>query len=259
MKNRITILALFLCIGFSALAQKNINNYKYVIIPLKYDFLEENNQYRLNTLTRYLFKQKGFEVYFDEEKFPEELNKDRCKALFADVEKGKGGLFSTKVDIVLKDCFGKEVFRTETGSSREKDFKKAYSEAIKEAFSSIEFMDYEYQPLEEKVEKDDEEVIESAVDINEVETKTEEVEVSTEIVEVKTETNNTTLYAQEKPYGYQVVDATPKVVMHLFSTSVQNIFLVKDKNAIVYKEDGFWYYSENNGELKEPKTLDIKF
>ena len=137
MNKKIALLIFFLSIGFASIAQKNINNYKYVIIPLKYDFLNENNQYRVNTLTRYLFKQKGFEAFFDEEEFPEELNKDRCKALFADVEKAKGGLFSTKVDIVLKDCFGKEVYRTETGSSREKDFKNAYNEAIKNAFSSI--------------------------------------------------------------------------------------------------------------------------
>jgi hypothetical protein len=256
MKKKLAVLILFLSIGFTAIAQKDINNYKYVIVPLKYDFLNEKDQYRLNTLTRHLFKQKGFVTFFDEEQFPEELNKDRCKALFANVENAKGGLFATKVDITLKDCFGKEVFRTETGSSRKKDFKEAYVEAVREAFSSIEVMDYKYQPLEEKNEKDDD-VIESAVDIVEVEAKEPEVKPSTESVEI--ESKDTTLYAQEKPYGYQVVDATPKVVMQLLTTSAQNVFLVKDKNAIVYKEDGFWYYSENNGELKEPKTLDIKF
>lgn len=260
MNKKIAILIFFLSIGFKVTAQNNINNYNYVIIPLKYDFLIENDQYRLNTLTRYLFKQKGFVALFDEEEFPEELNKDKCKALYVNVEKAKTGIFATKLDMILSDCFGKEVYRTETGSSREKDFKDAYVEALKNAFSSIEFMDYEYQPLETtKVEEESEEVIESAVDIDEVETKTDEVEESTEVAVVQMQTNSTTLYAQEKPYGYQVVDATPKVVMQLLNTSAQNVFLVKDKNAIVYKEDGFWYYSENNGELKEPKTLDIKF
>ena len=170
MKKKLAVLILFLSIGFAAIAQKEINNYKYVIVPLKYDFLNEKDQYRLNTLTRHLFKQKGFVTFFDEEQFPEELNKDRCKALFANVENAKGGLFATKVDITLKDCFGKELFRTETGSSRKKDFKEAYVEAVREAFSSIEVMDYEYQPSEEKNEKDDD-VIESAVDIVEVEAK----------------------------------------------------------------------------------------
>ncbi len=257
MKKKLAVLILFLSIGFTAIAQKDINNYKYVIVPLKYDFLNEKDQYRLNTLTRHLFKQKGFVTFFDEEQFPEELNKDRCKALFANVENAKGGLFATKVDITLKDCFGKEVFRTETGSSREKDFKNAYNEAIKNAFSSIENMDYQYQPLETTmVEDENDVVIESAVDIDKVEAK-EEVVTSVEVVEVQTD--NTTLYAQEKSYGYQVVDATPKVVMQLLKTSAIDVFIVKGRNAIVYKEDGFWYYSENDGELKEPKTLDIKF
>merc|ERR1712170_227654 len=105
-------LVLFLSIGFAAMAQKTIDNYQYVIIPLQYDFLSEKDQYRLNTLTRHLFKQKGFIVLFDAEEFPEEINKDRCEALYANVEKVKGGLFATKLEIVLKNCFGKEVYRT---------------------------------------------------------------------------------------------------------------------------------------------------
>lgn len=256
MNNKLAVVLLFLCLGFSATAQKNINNYKYIIVPLKYDFLSEKDQYRLNTLTRYLFKQKGFVALFDEEEFPEELSKDQCKALFANVEKGKGGLFTTKLDITLKDCFGKEVYRTETGTSREKDFKDAYVEALKNTFSSIEFMDYKYQPVETKVEEK-ELVTKKPDEEDDEETKLAELESSTKDVVMQPEA--TTLYAQEKSYGYQVVDATPKVVMHLLSTSAQNVFIVKDKNAIVYKKDGFWFYSENDGELKEPKTLDIKF
>ncbi|MCB0399175.1 MAG: hypothetical protein KDD26_06025 [Winogradskyella sp.] len=256
MNKKLTVFVLFLCVGFSALAQKNINNYKYVIIPLKYDFLSEKDQYRLNTLTRHLFKQKGFVALFDEEEFPEELNEDKCMALYVDLEKAKTGLFATKLDLKLKDCYGKEVYKTETGTSREKDYKDAYIEALKNAFSSIEFLDYKYQPAETKVEE--KELITEKVEVkNEAETKVAEVEPSSKNVEVQSK--DTTLYAQEKSYGYQVVDATPKVVMQLLSTSVQNVFIVKDKNAIVYKEDGFWYYSENNGELKETKALDIKF
>lgn len=256
MNDKLLVVLLFFCIGFSAIAQKNINNYKYVIVPLKYDFLSEKDQYRLNTLTRHLFKQKGFVALFDEEEFPEELSKDQCKALYANVEKAKGGLFTTKLEITLKDCFGKEVYRTETGTSREKDFKDAYVEALKSAFSSIEFMDYKYQHVDTKVEE--KVLVTNKPDVeDDEETKVAELESSTKDVGMQPEA--TTLYAQEKSYGYQVVDATPKVVMHLLSTTAQNVFLVKDKNAIVYKEDGFWYYSENDGELKEPKTIDIKF
>ncbi|MDY2587469.1 hypothetical protein [Winogradskyella aquimaris] len=256
MKIRLIVLMLFLSIGLTAKGQKNINNYKYVVIPLKYEFLGDKDQYRLNTLTRYLFKQKGFEALFDEEEFPTELDNNRCEALYANVEKVKSGLFSTKLEITLKDCFGKEVYRTETGTSREKEYKNAYSEALRNAFSSIEFMDYTYEALETK---DEEKTL--TLDNTEVkdDPETKEAELKSTTENTETQSKDSTLYAQEQPYGYQVVDATPIVIMQLLSTSAQNVFIVKDKNAIVYKEDGFWYYSENNGELKTPKKLDIKF
>jgi hypothetical protein len=258
MNKKIAIVILFISIGMSALGQKSINNYKYVVIPLKYNFLSKKDQYRVNTLTRHLFKQEGFVALFDEEQFPDELINDNCKALYVNVDKPKGGLFSTKLEIVLNNCFGKEVYRTEKGSSREKDYKKAYAEALKEAFKFIEQLEYKYHAVANGKENK----IEGKVDV--VEEEKIVVEKETAVVKEEKPVNleeekDTTLYAQEKPYGYQIVDATPKVVMHLLSTSAQNVFLVKDKNAIVYKEDGFWYYSENEGELKQPKTLHIKF
>ena len=66
-------------------------------------------------------------------------------------------------------------------------------------------------------------------------------------------------YAQEIKNGFQLVNSEPRIVMILLSTAAENVFIVKGKNAIVFKEDGFWYYSENNGELKERKTMNIKF
>ena len=66
-------------------------------------------------------------------------------------------------------------------------------------------------------------------------------------------------YAQPKNNGYQLVDSEPKVVMFLLNTAAENVFIVKGKSAIVYKEDGFWYYSENNGEIQEAKLMNIKF
>lgn len=257
MNKKLTVFVLFLCVGFSALAQKNINNYKYVIVPLKYDFLSEKDQYRLNTLTRYLFKQKGFVALFDEEEFPEELHNDRCKALYANVEKERGGLFATKLDITLKDCYGKEVYKTETGTSREKDYKDAYVEALKNAFSSIEFLDYKYQPAETKVEEK-EEVTEGNTEVkNDTEIKVPEIKPSIGIIE--SETEDKTLYAQEESYGYQLVDTTPKIVMQLINTSAKDVFIVKENKAIVYKKDDKWFYYENdNGKITE-KELRIKF
>ena len=67
------------------------------------------------------------------------------------------------------------------------------------------------------------------------------------------------LYAQKIENGYQLVDKTPKVVMIMLETNLENVFLVKNENAIVYKEDGFWYLSKNDGKQVTVKTLNIKF
>ena len=42
-----------------AFSQTNLNNYKYVIVPKKYDFLKEEDQFRLNGLTKFLFEKYG--------------------------------------------------------------------------------------------------------------------------------------------------------------------------------------------------------
>ncbi len=68
-----------------------------------------------------------------------------------------------------------------------------------------------------------------------------------------------TLYAQPIDKGFQVVDSTPKVVMTLLETTKANTFIVKDKNAIVYKEDGFWYLSKNDGNTVTTERLNINF
>jgi hypothetical protein len=39
--------------GFS---QRNVNDYKYVIVPEKFDFQKEPNQFKLNQLTKFLLK-----------------------------------------------------------------------------------------------------------------------------------------------------------------------------------------------------------
>ena len=131
-------------ISFASLAQE-LNSYKYVIIPEEYDFTKEPDQFQLNSLTEFLFEKYGFQAYMENEELPEDLKRDRCNALFADVE-NESGLFVTKLVVVLKDCQNKKVFVSEEGRSREKDFKTAYQEALRDAFVSIAALNYNYQP-----------------------------------------------------------------------------------------------------------------
>lgn len=141
------VLLIFGCmISFASLAQE-LNSYKYVIVPEEYEFTEEPDRFQLNSLTKFLFEKYGFEAYMENEELPEDLKSNRCKALFADVE-NESGLFVTKLVVVLKDCQNKKVFVSEAGRSREKDYKTAYQEALRDAFVSIAALNYKYQPTE---------------------------------------------------------------------------------------------------------------
>src|SRR5688572_480981 len=107
-----SILLLFLLVSLSGYAQQQtINNYKYVLVPEKFSFLRETNQYELNTLTKSLLEEKGFSAYFDNSDIPKELAGNRCNALNAEVVQKKG-LFVTNLTIILKDCQGNIVFKS---------------------------------------------------------------------------------------------------------------------------------------------------
>lgn len=143
------IIILFLAIFQVSLGQ-DLNAYRYVVVPLEYDFLKEPNQYQLAELTKFLFEKEGFEAYIAGN-VPEHLRGNSCEVLHADLEEDSG-LFVTRLAVSLKDCNNKEVFKTEKGKSREKDFGKGYQEALREAFKSIAALDYEYQKPQNVVE-----------------------------------------------------------------------------------------------------------
>lgn len=122
---------------------QDMNNYKYILIPSTYEFTNGTDQYRLNSLTKFLFEKEGFNTLMTNEKKPVDLQKDPCLALNTDV-KNNSGIFVTKLVITLTNCSGEVVFESEEGRSREKDFQAAYQEALRDAFESIKELNYNY-------------------------------------------------------------------------------------------------------------------
>tara|TARA_R100001369_G_scaffold21881_7_gene39890 strand:- start:19836 stop:20756 length:921 start_codon:yes stop_codon:yes gene_type:complete len=144
MKNTILIIALV--IGtITSISAQNLNSYKYVLVPTKFDFLKEKDQYQLNELTKFLFEKYNFKVIMEGGEMPSDLAINNCMALYADV-KDESKFFNTILKVVLKDCGKKVIFESQEGSSREKDFKVAYHEALREAFKSIGLLNYNYEP-----------------------------------------------------------------------------------------------------------------
>lgn len=155
--NKSFSISLFLMFSFSVLfAQKNINSYKYILVPQQFEFQRSADQYQLNSLAKFLFEKSGFTVLFTDENFPSDLAANSCLGLKAKVN-NDSGMFSTKMNVVLTDCYNQVVFSTKEGKSKEKDYKTAYHEALRMAFSDIENLNYAYDgsiTTKEKIKED---------------------------------------------------------------------------------------------------------
>lgn len=282
MKTNKTIFALLAFFIISLLpAQVSLNEYKYVIVPNKFEFLKEADQYRLNSLTQYLFQKNGFIAVMEEDKLPEEIVKNSCLALKADVL-SNSGMFKTKLKVELKNCNGEVVYTSLEGTSREKKYAVAYNNAIRSAFNSFKDLNYKYEPNEKtlamaeaetKKEEEIKRLKEEIKSLKAVEEKVKVVEqVKTEVKkpiekevekEIKKDNIKTfskdVLYAQPTNTGFQLVDTTPKVVYTLYASGQEHIFIVKGRDAVIYKVDTGWVIAEQKGNRLEKKNLNIKF
>lgn len=281
MKAKVLYILLF-AIGVSGVVNAQLNNYKYIIVPKKFEAYKTVNEYQTSTLVKYYFEQNGFNAVYDDA-LPLELANERCLALEADIE-DNSSLFATKLNITLKDCNNVEIFRSIEGKSRIKEFNESYKDAIQKAFVSFSGMKYAYVPKpKEKVEgeapvtisfKNDvkaveeeptEHIVEQKSTVDEQVYKAIEPKPSniTRAVVEKTELpdSSSVLYAQAIANGYQLVDSTPKVVLKLEQTSMDNVFMANfnGNNALVFKQNGKWVleYSENGEKVQ--KELNIKF
>jgi hypothetical protein len=233
---------------------QSVNDYKAIIIPLKYDFQKEENQYRLQTLTKFNLTKAGFQAFYSNESITLELN-DRCKLLTVDLKK-ESGFLVTKLIVVFKDCYGVEIFKSEVGKSREKQFEEAYKEALNNAFVSIYALEYKDNPnLEEKLAIIPEittQVVNSIIPI-----KTTKSDPN----KVLENSDATLLYAQPTSYGYQLIDIEPKVVMKVFKTSNPVSFMATKGSVqgILVAKDNQWFFEYYQNDLLISEMINVKF
>jgi hypothetical protein len=181
MKNLFLTLILLIISSLGLKAQNVVNNYKYILVPKQYEFQKEADSYQINSLTKFLFNKANFTALFTDEQFPADLATDRCKALTA-IVRNNPSLLSTKITIDLVNCNNQVVFTTLEGKSKEKDYKVAYHQAVRNAFETIEALNYTYTPkptsevVEQKQEKPIEKVVETKIEFKKEEEKEQAVE-----------------------------------------------------------------------------------
>lgn len=277
-------------LSFSGFAQNTINNYKYVIVPEKFNFLKQNDQYKLNTLTKALLEDKGFTVYLDNASLPDEIANNKCNALVVDLLE-KNTMFSTNLTMLLKDCRGKVIFETKQGKSREKEYTVSYNLALRDAFTSLTETPYAYQPATETPATAGSSVsagtaTTGAASVPAVATTTASVPVSVgtavstsanvagsavtsatsaapaaKAVAAESKLAPGTLYAQPTANGYQLIDTAPKIILTLYKTSVENYFIAGNgtANGVVFKKNDNWIFEYYNGGQLIAEKLLIKF
>jgi len=278
MKKQIILCTLVLGICISSVGQISLNDYKYVVVSEKFDFLNEENKYQLNELTKFLFEKYN----------------NNCLGLKS-VVKSKSSFINTKMTVKLMDCKGNVVFTSEEGRSKEKSFKKAYHQALRNAFLSFEGINYKYQPTKRStvsvdtnveltanttiskektknvtgvVKEKEKEIEDVAVDqkklvatlVNDV--KNAEANKTRSVATVKNTSvvNPELLYAQPNANGFQLIDSTPKVLYIIQRTSLTDVFVLKNQKGLFFKKGDQWvveYYDENN-QLKQ-KSVQVKF
>lgn len=293
---RKSILIAFVLILTGLMANAQFDEYKYVVVPIKFATFKNQNQFKTSTIIKYELAKQGFNVVYNNN-LPEDLKKNRCLGLDLNLL-DNSGMFATKTILTFSNCNGVEVYRTIEGKSKEKSFEIAYMQAIQVAVASMGSINYEYQ---EKVTESEPIVAEETViipvgnDVKQMEKETvtvnmandikhiaeepkeetfiEEVDNSEVVAEtvvqntikderVQVEDTIQTLYAQSVGDGYQLVDTTPKVVYELTPTTLEDTFLVKgidDGNGILHKKEGKWIleYDSKNG--KVVRELNVKF
>ena len=279
MKHKVLYILLF-AMGLNTVVNAQLNDYKYIIVPKKFDAFKSVNEYQTSTLVKYYFEENGFNALYDDA-LPVDLAGNRCLGLLANLEDGSN-MFTTKVTITLKDCNNVEVFRSVEGISKIKEYDKAYKDAIQKAFVSFAGMDYNYVSQEQEQKesatvtlnfKDDvksvqenskEHIIEQKATTEEQVYKAVEPKPSSIVRVVEKQSSelpNEVLYAQPTDFGYQLVDSTPKVVLKLQETSMNNVFMTdfNGNNAVVFQKDGKWLLEYSKNGEKVQKELDIKF
>lgn len=288
MRFKILALLSFLFIGYFSLYAQDLNPYKYIIVPEKFDFQKTEDQYQVSSLTKFLFNKKGITALLDTQKQPDDLFNNPCMGLKVNVL-DNSNMFSTKLAIQLSDCRNTIVYTTEEGRSKIKDLKKGHHDALRKAFQSIQSLEYSFdqslvqtsgKELQNTEDRETEvsidetsETVEGVEEIPNPVTKSEEsVKVEPLKVIEKVEKDTTVegdesmplstanvLYAQEIDNGYQLVDNTPKIIFIALKSPAEDLYYLKNNAGILYKEANNWFVEYYNDKQLVKKQLTIKF
>ena len=242
---------LFLLITSLSFSQ-NLNDYKYALVPSKFSFLRETNQYNLNVMTKLFMEKYGFVTFMDNETYSEDFAINNFNKVFLDLEE-KSTMFKTTIRVVLKDLTNKVIYTSGEGSSRSKEYKIAYQEALRGAFNSFSSLNHNY------VEKNKNQL---EFDVN----KSKDVEVPSDkdMVEEKkvySSSLSNNLLAQPITNGFQLINTEPKVIYKIFKTSTKDFYIASKgtNQGVFFSRNNEWFFEYYQNDKLVSEKVEVKF
>jgi len=266
-----TILVLFISVQSVVVAQSNLNAYKYFSVADRFEFLKYSDQYQVNSLTKFLLKKNEFIVLEPSEDYPQDLSSNRCLLANVDVIKVKGFL-KTKLEVHFKNCKNEIIYTSDVGVSREKDFRKAYHEALRAAFKSIADLDYSYNtpPASQVISEDvpdqtPQKNLPPAPEVVEIPKSPALVSTDavrppppppTQATQIKSVSDKIRAFQlKSTSYGFDVIEnSTERIIHSLHETMYQGLYIINNLPGMAYKRGNKWVreYISNQKTVIEP-------
>lgn len=240
----INLIAIFVASQTLLIAQTNLDQYKYVSVPNRFDFMKSSDQFQISSLAKFLLTKNKFTVLENLEKYPADLAANQCLLLNLNVEQIKGFL-KTKLEVQFLNCKNQVVFKSDIGMSREKDFKTAYHQALRAAFSSVSEANYKFNETVDKVSTNEKPIsVKRAVSTPMQATDLSSSKLTSEILMTQTS------------YGFDIRDADGILVYSLYQTMSDGIYIIDKLPGIVYKRGNRFVreYISNQKIIIEPLT-----
>lgn len=240
----INLIAIFVASQTLLIAQTNLDQYKYVSVPNRFDFMKSSDQFQISSLAKFLLAKNKFTVLENLEKYPADLAANQCLLLNLNVEQIKGFL-KTKLEVQFLNCKNQVVFKSDIGMSREKDFKTAYHQALRAAFSSVSEANYKFNETVDKVPTNEKPIsVKRAVSTPMQDTDLSSSKLTSEILMTQTS------------YGFDIRDADGILVYSLYQTMSDGIYIIDKLPGIVYKRGNRFVreYISNQKIIIEPLT-----
>ncbi|PSG91693.1 hypothetical protein [Aurantibacter aestuarii] len=259
--NKIALTAFLFISIITITYSQDLNDYKYILVPEKFEEMKVADQYRLNGLTNYLFNENGFISFIGKSNLPEDAFKNNCLVLNAELL-NESGFFQTKVAIQLKNCRDEVVYTSQYGESRDKKYIVAYNEALRASLKDLSSLNYNYIPKIEKVNTESSQGNDPKVEISTVPKKETQIKpmgtqgVDADINLVKS--YNATLVPNTIS-DFQVFNSEGRLVYIILYTGREELYMVKDMQAIIYKKEAVWVLADRSKGDLNLKVLEISF